>query len=200
MLRIEALCRPGLEPASFTLAAGECVMVQGASGAGKSLLLRAIADLDPNQGRVSLDEVDRASMAAPAWRALVGYVPAEPGWWADRVDAHFLDWPANESLARRLNLPEGMGAAMVAHLSTGERQRLALLRALERQPRVLLLDEPTAALDDTATALVEALLAERRAGGLACCGCRTIGIRLRGWPTGNLGVDCWWWSVAVCVR
>lgn len=167
MLRVEALCRPGLEPVCFTLAPGECVVVQGPSGAGKSLLLRAIADLDPNQGRVSLDGHDRAAMAAPVWRALVGYVPAEPGWWADRVDAHFLDWPANEALARRLNLPDGMGGGVVAHLSTGERQRLALLRALERQPRVLLLDEPTAALDATATALVEALLAEWRAGGLA---------------------------------
>jgi putative ABC transport system ATP-binding protein len=167
MLQIESLCRPGLEPVSFTLATGECVVVQGASGAGKSLLLRAIADLDPNQGNVSLDGRDRASMAAPAWRALVGYLPAEPGWWAERVEQHFLDWPANELLALRLNLPEGMGAGKVSHLSTGERQRLALLRALERQPRVLMLDEPTAALDATATALVEDLLAERRAGGLA---------------------------------
>ncbi|MBC7906187.1 MAG: ATP-binding cassette domain-containing protein [Rhodospirillaceae bacterium] len=165
MLKIDGLCRPGLQPASFTLAAGECVVVQGASGAGKSLLLRAIADLDPNQGRVSLDGHDRAEMAATAWRARVGYVPAEPGWWADRVDAHFLNW--NDSLARRLNLPDGMGTAMVVQLSTGERQRLALLRALERQPHVLLLDEPTAALDATATALVEELLAERRAGGMA---------------------------------
>lgn len=167
MLKIDALCRPGLEPVSFTVAAGECVVVQGPSGAGKSLLLRAITDLDPNQGCVSLDGCDRAAMTAPAWRSLVGYVPAEPGWWADRVDDHFLDWSANQALARRLNLPEGMGNGMVAHLSTGERQRLALLRALERHPRVLLLDEPTAALDATATALVEALLAERRAGGLA---------------------------------
>lgn len=167
MLVVDSLCRPGLEPVSFTLAAGECVVVQGASGAGKSLLLRAIADLDPNHGHVSLDGRERATMAAPAWRAQVGYLPAEPGWWAERVDAHFLDWQANAALARRLKLPEGVGAGMVAPLSTGERQRLALLRALERQPRVLLLDEPTAALDAAATALVEALLAERRAGGMA---------------------------------
>lgn len=167
LLRVDQLCRPGLDPVCFALAPGECVVVQGASGAGKSLLLRAIADLDPNHGRVSLDGNDRMSMTAPAWRALVGYLPAEPGWWADRVAEHFLDWPANEALARRLNLPDGIGVGLVAHLSTGERQRLALLRALERQPRVLLLDEPTAALDARATAAVEAVLAERRAGGLA---------------------------------
>lgn len=167
MLVVDSLCRPGLEPVSFTLAAGECVMVQGESGSGKTLLLRAIADLDPNHGRVTLDGQDRASMAAPLWRARVGYLPAEPGWWAERVAAHFQDWTMTEPLARRLKLPDGIGTGMVAPLSTGERQRLALLRALERNPQVLMLDEPTAALDATTTALVESVLAERQAQGMA---------------------------------
>ena len=167
MLEVEGLCRPGLDPASFSLAAGECVMVRGASGSGKSLLLRAIADLDPNEGSVRLDGVARESMAGPQWRRRVSYLAAEPGWWAETVAEHFDTWPHLADDAQRLLLPSGMGEQPVARLSTGERQRLALLRSLERRPSVLLLDEPTAALDQSARDAVEALLAERLAAGTA---------------------------------
>ncbi|TAN80271.1 MAG: ATP-binding cassette domain-containing protein [Magnetospirillum sp.] len=164
-LEVEGLGRPGLEPASFTVAAGECLAVWGASGAGKSLLLRAIADLDPNHGRVSLDGVSREAMTGPDWRRRVVYLAAEPGWWAETVAEHFQSWPLQAGGAERLLLPFGIGTVPVARLSTGERQRLALLRALERRPSVLLLDEPTAALDRAARDAVESLLAERRAAG-----------------------------------
>ena len=167
MLEVEGLRRSGLEPASFTLAAGECVAVQGASGSGKSLLLRAIADLDPNEGSVRLNGIPRDSMPGPLWRRRVAYLPAEPGWWAETVAEHFDNWPALSHDAARLLLPPDMGEQPVARLSTGERQRLALLRGLERQPSVLLLDEPTAALDQSSRDAVEALLAERLAGGAA---------------------------------
>ena len=167
MLEVEGLSRPGLEPASFTVAAGECVAVQGPSGSGKSLLLRAIADLDPNEGKVCLDGVARESIPGPLWRRQVAYLAAEPGWWAETVAEHFDNWPLLASDAERLLLPPGMGALPVARLSTGERQRLALLRSLERRPSVLLLDEPTAALDQSARDAVEALLSERLASGIA---------------------------------
>src|SRR6516225_2665967 len=55
LLQVRALRTNILKPASFALAAGECIAVKGPSGAGKTLLLRAIADLDPNQGLVSLE-------------------------------------------------------------------------------------------------------------------------------------------------
>lgn len=165
MLTVERLTRPGLGPVSLVVQAGECLAVAGPSGAGKTLLLRAIADLDPAEGGVALDGRDRFAMPAPHWRRLVGYVPAEPGWWADGVAEHFPQW--DEALARRLLLPDHVGQAAVARLSTGERQRLALIRALAAGPRVLLLDEPTSALDAAARDRVEDLLAERRRAGLA---------------------------------
>src|SRR5438046_3138824 len=54
--------------------------MRGPSGAGKTLLLRAVADLDPNEGLVTLEGRDRSTIAGPEWRRLVGHVPAEPGW------------------------------------------------------------------------------------------------------------------------
>lgn len=167
MLVVSNLSRSGLSPASFSLTAGECVAVRGPSGAGKSLLLRAVVDLDPNVGELSLDGVSREAMSGPLWRRLVGYLPAEPGWWADRVGEHFPDWTAARPLVERLGLPDTARDWPLTRPSTGERIRLALVRALVLRPKVLLLDEPTAALDATAVATVEALMAERVAEGLA---------------------------------
>jgi phosphate-transporting ATPase len=165
VLEVQGITRTGLEPASFVLGDGECVVVQGPSGAGKSLLLRAVADLDPNEGRVVLDGVERGAMTGPAWRRKVVYLSAEPGWWAETVAEHFPHWDG--AMAERLKLSADKGAAPVARLSTGERQRLAVLRALAVRPRVLLLDEPTAALDGEVRDAVEALLTECREQGMA---------------------------------
>ena len=166
MLQVRDLRTSILEGASFTLSTGECIAVAGPSGAGKTLLLRAIADLDPNQGDVSLDGRDRSTIAAPVWRRLVGYVPAEPGWWAETVGEHFLEWePASPSL-RTLGFSEETRTWPIARMSTGERLRLALVRALMVRPKVLLLDEPTAALDDASEAAVESLISSRIQTGL----------------------------------
>jgi len=147
--------------------AGQCIAVQGPSGAGKTLLLRAIADLDPNEGLMCLDGRDRSTIAGPEWRRLVGYVPAEPGWWADTVGEHFSQWRAALPFVRELGFPEEAKAWPISRLSTGERLRLALIRALMVQPKVLLLDEPTAALDAASVAAVESLIATRVRAGLA---------------------------------
>src|SRR5207237_896117 len=95
VLQVRDLRTSILKRVSFTLSAAECIAVKGPSGAGKTLLLRAIADLDPNQGVVTLDGRDRSTIAAPEWRRLVGYVPAEPGWWAETVGEHFREWQAD---------------------------------------------------------------------------------------------------------
>jgi phosphate-transporting ATPase len=167
MLAARNLTRPGLEPTSFELAAGECVALRGPSGAGKTLLLRALADLDPSSGEVTLDGTPREKMPAPQWRRRVGYVPAEPGWWSERLGDHFQDWDGQAGPAHRLKISPHVDERRVSQLSTGERQRLALLRALEHRPEVLLLDEPTGPLDEEATAAVESLLREKQSNGLA---------------------------------
>src|SRR3569623_1901815 len=164
MLTVRALKRLHLS-ASFDLQDGECVALQGPSGVGKTLLLRSIADLDPNEGAVKLDGTSREAMPAPAWRKQETYLAAEPGWWSDTVQAHFASWQDALPLVKRLGLPDHCGSWPIQRLSTGERQRLGLVRALMLRSRVLLLDEPTSALDPASTAAAESLIAERVSSG-----------------------------------
>jgi ABC-type iron transport system FetAB ATPase subunit len=166
MLSVRHLFAPGVAADALQVADGECVAVMGPSGAGKSRLLRAIVDLDPNHGEVMAGGVDRASVSGPAWHRVVGYVPAESGWWAETVGAHFPDPDGCRALLAELRLPADVLDWPVARLSTGERQRLALGRALVRTPRALLLDEPTGALDEEARALVEAILRRQLDAGI----------------------------------
>src|SRR6476620_10568977 len=156
MLTVSGLKRRHIS-VSFDLQDGECVALQGPSGVGKTLLLRAIADLDPNEGTVTLDGTLREAMPAPAWRKRVTYLAAEPGWWSDTVQDHFSRWDDALPLVTRLGLPCNCGPWPVQRLSTGERQRLGLVRALMLRSRVLLLDEPTSALDSASATAVESL-------------------------------------------
>lgn len=155
-LTIEGLTRTGLPPVSLAVGAGEILCLMGESGVGKSLLLRAIADLDPSGGDVMLDGHARDRYPACEWRRRVMLVPSESHWWAPRVGDHF---PAIDApLFERFGFKPAVADWPVERLSSGERQRLALLRALVHRPDVLLLDEPTANLDDTTARNVEAVL------------------------------------------
>lgn len=162
---VENLAVPGTEPVSFGLAPGRSVGVAGPSGIGKTRLMRALADLEPHAGAVRLDGVEQSRWRPSEWRRTVVYLPSDSAWWHPRVADHFTDWPPPNLEA--LGLGAGLGERFVDRLSSGERQRLAVLRALALNPRVLLLDEPTANLDDENAAAVEALVAcVRRESGL----------------------------------
>ncbi len=161
LLQIRELLLPLLGPVTLSLAAGECLCVTGPSGSGKTLFLRALADLDPHEGEVYLQDVPAHTIAPPQWRRQVGLLPPESSWWLRTARAHFpAQWPAEP--AARLGLDEAVLDRPVARLSSGERQRLALLRLLANRPHVLLLDEPTANLDADNTQRVEALIAGYR--------------------------------------
>lgn len=166
MLSVRDLASPVLGPVTLDVAAGECVAVMGASGAGKSLLLRAIADLDPNEGDVALNGVTRNAMPANAWRRQVALVPAESGWWADIVGEHFIAASPDMHILEALGLAAEALTWTVARLSSGEKHRLAILRALSLRPKALLLDEPTASLDEASTERLEAVLRDQRARGV----------------------------------
>lgn len=167
-LEVRDLCFRDRGPYTFRINGGECVGVQGASGAGKSLLLRALVDLDPRSGTLMLGGVDADTLTGPQWRRQVGLLPAESGWWHDGVGAHFSDFAAVDAqLLATLGFERSVGDWQVSRLSTGERQRLAIVRLLSNQPACLLLDEPTASLDHDMVARVEQLLLTYAAGNQA---------------------------------
>jgi len=165
VLKVDKLQVHGLPPLTFEVAGGECLAIEGPSGSGKTLLLRAIADLDPAEGDVSLVGTERRAMPAARWRKQVRYVAAEPRWWAPTAAAHFSDPTRGRALQASLGLDPASADKPIDVLSTGERQRLALIRALLDDPMVLLLDEPTGALDGERRDLVEALIRSELAAG-----------------------------------
>lgn len=151
----------------FDLELAGAVAISGPSGAGKSLFLRMVADLDPNEGEVILNGRRRSAMSAPEWRRQVVYSAAETGWWSEHVADHFFGpfLASARALAARFMLAPQLIDGPVTRLSSGEKLRLALIRALLLDPPVLLLDEPTGALDQESTRLVEQALRERTAAG-----------------------------------
>lgn len=157
---------------SLTLGAGDRVAVSGPSGSGKSLLLRALAGLDPLQrGTVTVQGRAQGDWAMPEYRARVLYLPQRPAVpgrsveealrqpFALRVRAGQAFDPARVGpLLAALGRPADFTGQDPARLSGGEMQSAALLRALLLDPAVLLLDEATAALDPEAAARAERLL------------------------------------------
>ncbi len=149
---------------------GEVVAVVGPNGAGKSTLLRALAGLAPATGRVAVDGVDVAAL--PPHRRRTGYVPQDGALFPhlsarDNVAFGPRRQGADRAAARRTAQEwlERLGVADLAGrrpaaLSGGQAQRVALARALAVRPRVLLLDEPLAALDTATRADVRRVLHE----------------------------------------
>ncbi|MEU2827230.1 thiol reductant ABC exporter subunit CydD [Streptomyces lavendulae] len=162
-------------PVSFTVAPGECVALTGPSGAGKSTLLHVLLGfVTPTGGRVRIGDADLDGLSLEQWRERVAWVPqrphlfagtiaenvrlARPGASDEAVEAALRDagaWEFVSALPGGTRTPLGEGGV---GLSAGQRQRLALARAFLADRPVLLLDEPTAALDGgTEAAVVEAV-------------------------------------------
>jgi thiol reductant ABC exporter CydD subunit len=166
---------PALDGTELVLTPGEHVALVGPSGAGKSTVLALLLRfLDPDAGRVLAGEVDLVGVDPAAWRRLVSWVPqrphlltrslaenlrlGDPG--ADDARLHEVVDAAGladlvAALPQGLDTPLGEGGLL---LSAGERQRLALARAVLRDAPLVLLDEPAAHLDlATETALRSSL-------------------------------------------
>ena len=168
-----------LEVAQLDVAPGEALAIVGPSGAGKSTLLHALSGLiRPAEGSIAWGDTDIAALTegrrTAFRRSHIGLV------FQDHLLFDELDAPGNAALARAwapaserssvarrararlaaLGLPDDPGRG-VASFSGGERQRIAVARALAAEPSVLLADEPTASLDrSSASALVDALAAQ----------------------------------------
>jgi len=162
---IKSLQVLNLEPWSCEIAAGECITLTGASGSGKTRLLRAIADLDLHKGDCVLHGDSCKSMSGHEWRRRVGYLTAESQWWHPQVGAHFEK--ADVKLLKQLGFDEAVMDWRIERMSSGEKQRLALLRMLQQNPDVLLLDEPTANLDQGCTQVIERLVDQQQQQGKA---------------------------------
>jgi len=158
---------------SFAVEAGETVALVGPSGAGKSTLLHALLGfVRPTEGRVCVGGADLAGLDLEQWRSRVAWVPQRPHLFAGSIaeNVRLARPDADDTAVRRAladagalefvdALPEGVHAVLGedgAGLSAGQRQRLALARAFLADRPVLLLDEPTAALDGETEAEVVA--------------------------------------------
>ena len=158
--RVEDLTFHTFTKITFSISKAECIGISGPSGIGKSLLLRALADLDPYQGKISLEGVASTSMPAPQWRRQVALLPAEAIWWYRTVGEHFTR--IDSEWFSQLGFDQSVLEWNIGRLSSGEKQRLAFLRMLSYDPKVLLLDEPTANLDSKNARQIEDLIAWQR--------------------------------------
>lgn len=183
---------PVLHDLALSVRAGECVALFGPSGTGKSTLLRALYGNYKAQGGRILVRHDRhaVDMAAATPRQVLavrrrtmGYVSqflrAVPRVPAREIVAEPLvtaggDRPAAlaraEALLARLNLPQRLWSLAPATFSGGEQQRVNIARGFVVDYPILLLDEPTAALDAANRAAVVALIGEAKARGAAIVG------------------------------
>ena len=168
-----------LDDVTLDACVGEMVALVGATGAGKTTMSYLIpAFIQPTEGRVLLDGIETRMLAVDNLRDLVSFVFQEPAIFDDTVannirlgnpDASDADLEFAAATAGALpfvrNLPEGFDTRLGRNgdtLSVGQKQRLAIARGLVSRSPVLVLDEPTAALDpETEQALVQALQSER---------------------------------------
>jgi putative ABC transport system ATP-binding protein len=161
--------------ASGQVEPGQALFVKGSSGSGKSTLLRILGRiLSAQSGEVWLEGRPWMTITAPQWRLLVQYLPQKPIVFDGTVQENLLlpfrfklmerkgiPSPSQiEGYLKKLKLPNGILTQSAKTLSGGEAARIALIRALLLEPQVLLLDEPTAYLDEDNRSHLLALLKE----------------------------------------
>jgi putative ABC transport system ATP-binding protein len=168
-----------LRDISFDVMAGELLGIVGASGSGKSSLLRLLNRLDePTSGTVFLDDQDYRQLPPRELRRRVGMVTQRPYLFPGDAASNLRFGPAQRGqtvpdqeialLLERVGLP-GFASQDVSVLSGGEQQRVSLARTLANRPEVLLLDEPTSALDEASKMGIEKLIVSLvRDHGLTC--------------------------------
>ncbi len=189
LLHVEELCAhpagrlPLWNHIGFDLRSGERLALVGPSGSGKTLLLRQLALLDPLPcGRIELEGRSPAFWTAPVYRSKVALVAQRPVTLPGTVEENLrkaLQFACHRERAFHrervgnwlgfLGREKGFLHQEADHLSGGEGQLLALLRSLQMDPTILLLDEPTASLDGPTTTRVEALLGLWLEGGERAC-------------------------------
>jgi ABC-type protease/lipase transport system fused ATPase/permease subunit len=174
-----------LKDVSFSLERGQALAVIGPSGSGKSSLARALMGIWPaHSGTVRLDGADITQWPAESLGEYVGYLPQQIELLTGTIGENVARFDPNrrpeDVIAAAqgagvheliLGLPQGydtvVGLGGLA-LSTGQQQRLALARALYREPFLIVLDEPNSSLDhEGETALANAILGVRQRGGIA---------------------------------
>lgn len=142
-----------LQPSDLLLPPSQMVAVIGPNGAGKTSLLRALAGIERTDGEVRIDDEDIAATAPARRMRFLSFMPATRNlvWPISARDVISLGLPKRdmdrvEQLVDQLELAS-IADRPVNHLSTGERSRILLARALAARPRLLLLDEPLSNLD-----------------------------------------------------
>jgi ABC-type iron transport system FetAB ATPase subunit len=161
LLQVEDLRFLDNGPYSFSVQEHEVIGLSGKSGIGKTQLLRAIVETINYHGSLLFKGSSPEKYSPSQWRRLVALIPAEPQWWRESVGEHFAEDVPRQLLQRMvvdLGFEVDILSWKIERLSTGERQRLAMARALILNPAILLLDEPCSALDAQATQKVERLL------------------------------------------
>jgi molybdate transport system ATP-binding protein len=178
-LELDITCRLRAFAVELSLSVGdEVVALAGPSGAGKTTVLRSVAGLRrPDRGRIACGGAtwfEHGRTEVPAERRSVGYVPQHHALFPHLTferNVGFSGAPGGEvaALLDRLGIAH-LAGERPARLSGGERQRVALARALARRPKVMLLDEPLAALD----AHTRRLVRDELAGDLRATGVPTL--------------------------
>lgn len=169
---------------NLDLAAGEQLGITGQSGSGKTVLLRTLAGLEALQeGTLRYRDRTMSQWPMPAYRARVTYITQRPRFREGDVEQalraphrfhshHQKTFPLDRArdLLARLGRGESFLRQRCERLSGGESQIVVLVRALLLDPEVLLLDEPTASMDNEAVAAAEAIIATwlEAAPGRAC--------------------------------